>query len=77
MLFDEYVGRSVNVPPAARFLEGLRALGYVCMVAAWICVTWTLFVISEGGSPQIGWPIFAVVFSAATVVFFLKAKRMN
>jgi hypothetical protein len=55
----------------------LRALGYVCMVAAWISVTFTLFVISEGGSPGIWWPILAVVFSGATAVFFLKAKRLN
>ena len=55
----------------------LRALGYVCMVAAWVCVTFTLFVLSEGGSPEIGWPILAVIFSGATAVFFLKARRMN
>jgi hypothetical protein len=55
----------------------LQALGYVCMVAAWVCVTFTLFVLSEGGTPEIGWPIFAVIFSGATAVFFLKAKRMD
>jgi hypothetical protein len=55
----------------------LRALGYVCMVAAWLCVTWSLFVLSEGGSPEVVWPILAVIFSGATAVFFLKAKRMN
>jgi hypothetical protein len=54
--------------------EKLQWLGRISGIAAWFCITYALWVISEGGTAT-GLLIFGIILAGCAMLCFLKAKR--
>jgi hypothetical protein len=56
--------------------EKLEWLGRISGIAAWFCITYALWVISEGGTAT-GLLLFGIGLAGLTAFCFLKAKRLR
>jgi hypothetical protein len=55
----------------------LRRLGTALGVAAWVCITYALFAVSEGQSAGMLLPALGIALTAAAVLCFVRARRLG